>query len=767
MLAPLIGVGLTLTLYFSSYSIIQQHTHALKQLSESNLPHISRLSHFTVSLSDNESKLSNLLLNAEQTLDEEQVFLQSKAIVNQLYQIEAEFNLIFSTETKNTNKQNLYDRFKHKFINYKKAVLDAIEASTVDVKYAKRELVHANNIRQSLNTDVLLLSEYHTQNLADASTLIDESLHDKNDLLIITIFLIFLMLLISLWFANHLAISLGNIHKNLLNLSAGKTSINFPKVKDRYLEAIYKAVYKFKDTLQRNESQQIELENALETIKDSEQRYYGMLQLIPTGLVALDNERKIVLFNQAAELIFGYKSNEVIGQPLAMLIPDNDISISNKGALPLIESKTILSGNTVTGVSKQGEEIKLEASQAHISLTNEDMTAIAVTDVTQRNKMDKTLRRAQKMDAVGQLCGGISHDFNNILNIILGNIDLLDLRINDESLKKYTSTIRKSTRRAADLTNKLLGFSRDQPTELSITNINDVINDLKGLIARSLTPEVEVYYHLEGDLKPVNIDIGDFEDSLINLVLNARDAMPEGGKLTIETRNRLLDESYCAQHHGTTPGEHVELCVSDNGQGISSEQIEHVFEPFYTTKEKGKGTGLGLAMVFGFISRSKATINIYSEENIGTAFKMYFPVSVRKQENVKDNNAESIMPRGNETILVVDDEEGLRNLAQETLQNLGYTVLTANDASQAIDIYSNNRNIDLLFTDVVMPGGVNGYQLAEQLIELEPELKILLTSGYTEKALSNNEKEKFNSSLITKPYNLTLLAEQVRNTLDS
>ncbi|MCP4995272.1 MAG: response regulator, partial [Gammaproteobacteria bacterium] len=318
--------------------------------------------------------------------------------------------------------------------------------------------------------------------------------------------------------------------------------------------------------------------------------------------------------------------------------------------------------------------------------------------------------RSQKMEAIGQLTGGIAHDFNNILGIILGNINLLKRQVtdNEEALKRVNN-VDKAAQRATDLTKQLLGFSRKQAQRKLPTNINQVIQSMSNLISRSITPEVEVEYSLADDLWITEIDSGDLEDALLNMILNARDAMQEGGKLTIETTNTVLDDAYAERNPTVDPGEYVDLALSDSGAGISRDDLEHIFEPFYTTKPIGKGTGLGLSMVFGFVQRSNGYIKVYSELNTGTTIHCYLPRSdgaVAGQPLPAES--ESSLPRGQETILVVDDEADLLVLAQQYLEELGYTTVTATSGQQALKILAEGRSIDLLFSDVVMPGGING-----------------------------------------------------------
>lgn len=390
-------------------------------------------------------------------------------------------------------------------------------------------------------------------------------------------------------------------------------------------------------------------------------------------------------------------------------------------------------------------------------------------DLTDYKLTEEALRRSQKMDAIGQLSGGIAHDFNNLLAAILGSIELLEMQATlDEKVQHRIDTIKHSAQRAVDLTKQLLGFSRKEVMRSQATDINLLINSLRLLISQSLTPEVEVVKILSEGLWMTDIDAGDFEDALINLVINARDAMEGGrGLLTIETRNVTLDENYCLYNPGVLPGEYIELAISDNGSGMSKEQQEHIFEPFYTTKEIGKGTGLGLAMVFGFVKRSKGSIKVYSEPGIGTTIRMFLPHSGRLERRVAIvDEGEKILPRGSETILVVDDEKQLLELVEESLQDQGYKVFTADNAMQALVVLEKNPDISLMISDVVMPGGINGYELAEQATALYPELKVLLTSGYTEQSMLRSGQAKFNANLLSKPYALGKLIARIKKLMN-
>lgn len=290
---------------------------------------------------------------------------------------------------------------------------------------------------------------------------------------------------------------------------------------------------------------------------------------------------------------------------------------------------------------------------------------------------------------------------------------------------------------------------------------------MDSLITRSVTPEVEVAHYLADDLWLTEIDSGDFEDALVNLILNARDAMPESGRLNIETSNEILDADYCAKNPGVSPGEYVQLALSDTGSGIAADIIDRIFEPFFSTKPQGKGTGLGLSMVFGFAQRSKGHIKVYSEVGIGTTVRLYLPRTRGMADEMKLPVDEKIrLPQGHETILVVDDEEGLVELAEANLQELGYSVITANSGREALERFEKSNNIHLLFSDVVMPGGMNGYELAERATASQPKLKVLLTSGFTSKTVARNGQAHFQADLLPKPYSRADLAIRVRHMLD-
>lgn len=395
-----------------------------------------------------------------------------------------------------------------------------------------------------------------------------------------------------------------------------------------------------------------------------------------------------------------------------------------------------------------------------------------VQDVTESVHAEEALRRSQKMEAVGQLTGGIAHDFNNILGIVMGNLEILQqTTAQDAKSAERIEKALKGIQRGADLTKKLLRFSRLDAHETEITNVNTIIEGIESLIAKSLTVSIDVKLCLTKDVWPVIVDVGDFEDAILNLAINARDAMPAGGALRIETANVKRNEQNSQNHPGRAFGEYVLISVSDTGVGMTSRVAAKVFEPFYTTKEEGKGTGLGLSMVYGFVQRSGGFVNFDTQPGKGTTFCIFLPRTTQDFEHDTPVIASSELPNGTETILVVDDEPNLAETAALTLRALGYSVYTATDGDQALAMLSAHQEIKLLFTDAVMPGPKDGYQLALTAAADYPSLRILLTSGFMKmrKIYINSGHpriDKLTQSLLYKPYGQAELAKAIRQALD-
>ncbi|OHC76660.1 MAG: hypothetical protein A3B62_07115, partial [Rhodospirillales bacterium RIFCSPLOWO2_01_FULL_65_14] len=376
---------------------------------------------------------------------------------------------------------------------------------------------------------------------------------------------------------------------------------------------------------------------------------------------------------------------------------------------------------------------------------------------------------AQRMEALGKLTGGVAHDFNNLLTIVLGNLQLLESRVgNDPKMKKYVQMSTGAAQRGAELTGRLLAFARRQMLETAVTDINKLVFGMGALVRGILGETVLVEYAVAEDLKSVHTDSTQLENALINLVINARDAMPEGGKLTVETVNITLDRSYTSQNPGATPGDFVMVAVADTGVGMAPEVVDHAFEPFFTTKEIGKGTGLGLSMVYGFVKQSGGYIKIYSERGQGTVVKMYLPCAKSADESAGEvDGAAQEAVGGPETVLVVEDDTEVRETTVALLQELKYRVVEAPDGPSALKILKTLPGVDLLLTDVIMPGGMRGPDLAREVRKRRPDMKILYMSGYTEHMALKNGLVEPDVPLLSKPFQRSELAAKVRAVLDT
>jgi signal transduction histidine kinase/DNA-binding response OmpR family regulator/CHASE3 domain sensor protein len=401
------------------------------------------------------------------------------------------------------------------------------------------------------------------------------------------------------------------------------------------------------------------------------------------------------------------------------------------------------------------------------TLVPNDGFLIVAADVTARVQSERALRQAQKMEAIGHLTGGVAHDFNNLLQIVSANLDLVaaDSRGNPQSASRLQHAI-VAVERGSRLTTQLLAFSRRQALEPRSTNPGRLMQDMTDLLRRTLGEQVEVEAIVAGGLWNTLVDPNQLQNAILNLAINARDAMPEGGKLTIEVANAFLDDDYASRHAEVAPGQYVMIAVSDTGHGMAPEIAARAFDPFFTTKPEGRGTGLGLSQVYGFVKQSGGHVKLYSEVGHGTTVKLYVPRTGKPQESVLTQTA-APSGGGKETILVVEDDEGVRAAVCDMLGDLGYGVLRAENAETALAVLKGGAKIDLLFTDVVMPGTMNTRELAVRARELNPEIKILFTSGYTQNAIVHNGRLDTDVFLLSKPYRKDDLARKLRSLLDA
>ena len=391
-------------------------------------------------------------------------------------------------------------------------------------------------------------------------------------------------------------------------------------------------------------------------------------------------------------------------------------------------------------------------------------------EAANREAAEGQLRQLQKMESIGQLTGGIAHDFNNMLAIVIGSLDLAKRRIQqgpDKALPCIDNAM-EGAERAAQLTSRLLAFSRQQPLAPKALDVNKLIGGMSEMLRRTLGENVRIETVIAGGLWSAFADTGQLENAVLNLCVNGRDAMPDGGKLTIEAANAHLDDRYAADHNEVEPGQYVMISVTDSGTGMPAEVIERAFDPFYTTKGVGKGTGLGLSQVFGFVKQSGGHVKIYSEIGVGTTVKLYLPRHFGAAASVEEGKAYAELPRArpDEIILVVEDEDRVRHMSVDALRELGYLVVQASDANQALTVLELQPRIDLLFTDVIMPD-MNGRLLAEAARAKRPGLKVLYTTGYTKNAIVHNGMLDHDVAFLPKPFTIAELAVKVRAVIDA
>jgi len=442
-------------------------------------------------------------------------------------------------------------------------------------------------------------------------------------------------------------------------------------------------------------------------------------------------------------------------------------------AVMLLESNRlygVLAGAAAQLRDYAGElELRVRERTAELAASNETLRA----EMAERKQAQEQLLRAQKLQAIGQLTGGIAHDFNNMLGVIVGNIELLLAQAEAERgergdlIRRYGQNALDGAFHGAELTRRLLAFSRKQTLETKVVDLNEVVRKAGPLLSRALGEQIEVRLQPAANLAPCLADASQLDDVLLNLAINARDAMPGGGTLTIETGNAYLDEAYVAREPGVSPGAYAMLVVSDTGCGMPPEVLDHVLEPFFTTKDPDKGTGLGLSMAYGFVKQSGGHIKIYSEVGRGTAVRIYLPVMDGAAEDKAAEAETAAAPRGSELILVVEDNAALRAATLNQLQGLGYRTVEAENGLAALSRLGEHPGIVLMFSDVVMPGGMTGYDLAREARRRRPDLKILLASGFTARAGVTPAVEMQGLDLLQKPFRLHELATRLRHLLDA
>ena len=507
-------------------------------------------------------------------------------------------------------------------------------------------------------------------------------------------------------------------------------------------------------------------------LRESEARYRALYDYTPVPMHALDIDGNLIAVSERWLDLLGYTREEVIGRSIADFRTPDEASAFRAGGW----KKSVDAGGARdlerTYVRKTGELLDvLVSSRAEYDAQGRfQRMAVVVIDVTEKKRIESTLRQVQKMEAVGQLTGGIAHDFNNLLTVIGGNLDMLRLRLQqsgDTDLARLMDGALRGTKRASTLTQHLLAFSRRQPLDPKPINPNRLVSGMSDMLGRTLGEGIAIETVLGGGAWWVEADENQLENTLLNLAVNARDAMPKGGKLTIETANTFLDESYAAVNEDVTPGQYVMIAVSDTGVGMTAEVIGKAFEPFFTTKTVGHGTGLGLSQVYGFIKQSGGHVKIYSEPGHGTTVKLYLPrLAAADVPEASPEPQRLVAPVSGQMILLVEDDADVQAFAADALRGLGYRVLTASDGTAALRLLQENGDINLLFTDVGLPPPYNGRQLAEEVRRARPDLRVLFTTGYARNAIVHHGRLDADVDLIVKPYTQADLAAKIRAVLE-
>ena len=498
----------------------------------------------------------------------------------------------------------------------------------------------------------------------------------------------------------------------------------------------------------------------------------AMISALPVGVITIDRHGKVELWNQACEAILGYTAEEMVGRPSPthVFTPNPDLRASAADVFLRMVTGQLVKGEEVQCRRKDGSLVETSLSGAPLMGEDDRLRgAICVfEDISHRKAMAFQLQQAQKMEAVGQLTGGLAHDFNNILGVAIGNLDLLEVDLADNPrAAELLETALNALLRGAALTRALLAFSRRQPLQPARLDPADLLTASSRMLTRALGEHIKVELRVAGGLWPVVVDAAQLESAITNLAINARDAMPGGGTLVIAARNTELDEDYASQNAEVLAGEYVLIEISDNGSGMSAETLARVFEPFFTTKPVGQGTGLGLSMVVGFIKQSGGHIRIYSEVGHGTTVRLYFPRAPESAHgHARPGKGGERITGGSETVLVVEDNDDVRRMVRNQLTGFGYQVLMAEHGPAAMAVLRSDAHIDLLFSDVVMPEGMTGFALAEEALKLRPGLKVLITSGFPGDSLHHPPEGSARWGFLSKPYRKRDLARAVRDALD-
>jgi PAS domain S-box-containing protein len=497
---------------------------------------------------------------------------------------------------------------------------------------------------------------------------------------------------------------------------------------------------------------------AEEAAQAAASRLTATLESITDAFYTLDRDWRFTYVNNETERVLRRSRTQLLGKVLWEEYP------ATVGTLIESQLKRAAADGCVVAFQEFAPALKIWVDVR--AYPSRDGLTVYFRDVTEQREMEQRLRQSQRLESVGQLTGGIAHDFNNLLTVIIGNAEMLSIRLeSDDTLRPLAELTLAAAERGADLTHRLLAFARRQPLEPKTVDVNLLLGNMDALLRRTLGEQIELRWVGAKRLCKAFVDGSQLEGAVLNLCINARDSMPKGGHITVETANVTLDDAYADKHLEVTPGEYVMVAVSDIGSGMTPDILARAFEPFFTTKGQGQGSGLGLSMVHGFIKQSGGHVKIYTEVGHGTTVKLYLP-RARDGVPVTQQAKDGPVTGGTERILVVEDDDHVREFAAGQLKDLGYKITIARDGNEALAILKQNANFDLLFTDVVMPGGMKGPELAAEARKLNPALRVLYTSGYTENAIVHHGRVDPGIHLLNKPYRRHDLALRIRRVLE-
>jgi PAS domain S-box-containing protein len=514
-----------------------------------------------------------------------------------------------------------------------------------------------------------------------------------------------------------------------------------------------------------------QLQDSQRDLRASMARLTAVVETAVDGFILIDAKSCILLFNPACERLFGYRAAEVMRKNVKLLMPPEYSSQHDDYVQNFLRTgtrKIIGIGREVVGLRKDGSTFPMELSVGEARQDGEPIFVGVIHDLSARKLTEQQLQQAQKMEMVGQLSGGIAHDFNNLLTVIVGNAEHLSEQLESrQDLRTLADEISQSGERGAELTRRLLAFSRRQLLQPLAIDCHELLDSMHKMLRRTLRENIEIRTAFSPDVNLAFADRAQLESAILNLVLNAQDAMPAGGHLTVSTGLASLDDHYRSLHPEIEPGEYALIAITDDGEGMTPEVLAHAFEPFFTTKDIGKGSGLGLSMVYGFVKQSNGHVSIYSERGLGTTVRIYLPhvAPNLSRPSEQDSANEEAIPRGHETILIAEDDPFVRSSVILRVEALGYRVVAAVNGHEALLKLRANPEIDLLFTDIIMPGGMSGWELADQARQIRPDLPILYSSGYALETLVEQGRAPTQSIILTKPYRKADLARTLREAL--